>query len=762
MALCRIEDWKVTESPYQPELNTYFETVFVLANGYMGVRGTPEEGFSGPNADPGTYLAHVYETYPATHEWRRTGMTGKCDLIVRCLDWIGIRVQIGAAPFDPRTGKVTEYERSLDMARGTLTRRMVWESASKQRTRIEVTRFVSQAEPHLGAIRFSLEPLDYDARVAVTCDLAGYTGADSVWTTLRRDAVEADGGLLVQRTGVTKIEVAAAMRIAVAADGKALPVRGRLTREADRVARSLTFRARAGRRYDIDKFVGVCTSRDLAKGSPERRALAVAVKARRAGFERVLSRHTAVWDAAWRDKDVRIEGDAAAQQGIRFSMFQMEQAYSGRDPRLNIAARGLTGRTHGGQYFWDTEIYMLPYYVFNDPVKARSLLMHRHYTLPQARERAALHGLRGAMYPWSTIDGQESCKPWEYSLLQIHVSGAVPYGVWLYQQATHDTGFLLDYGAELLIEGCRFWASRSYLNPRTRECVINCVTGPDEYTVAVNNDVYTNALARFVLAYGVKVVAELKSHYAPAWRNLARKLDFAESETADWALRARRMRIPFDQELGIHPQHDTFLDMDPIDLATFPEKWRPAWRDCPWDYLIRTQVVKQPDVLLAMFLFSDWFDRETKRANYEFYDPKTIHESSLGACIHSIIASEIGLGRAAFDYYMRGARLDLDDRWTDGIRTANAGGSWVCLAYGFAGMRMHTRTGDLSFAPHLPRKWKSLSFTLHFRGRLLRVTLTRDTMSLELIGEPLTVRVQGRPVMLRPSRTCCLKVTETP
>jgi trehalose/maltose hydrolase-like predicted phosphorylase len=276
------------------------------------------------------------------------------------------------------------------------------------------------------------------------------------------------------------------------------------------------------------------------------------------------------------------------------------------------------------------------------------------------------------------------------------------------------------------------------------------VTGPDEYTVAVNNDMYTNVLARFVLDYGVQVVTQLKSKHADAWKKLSRKLDFSEAETRDWASRAKRMRIPFDAELGIHPQHDTFLEMEPIDLKTkFPEKWLPAWRDCPWDYLIRAQVIKQPDVLLAMFMFCDQFDQRTKRANYDFYDPKTMHESSLGPCIHSIIASETGKAGEAFDYYMRGARLDLDERGSDGIRIANAARSWMCLVNGFAGMRVHTETGELSFDPHLPEQWRALSLTMQFRARRLRVELLEDESVFRLDGEALPIRVCWKKVMLR-------------
>lgn len=748
MSFCKPEAWQVSEDRYQPELNDYFDIVFALSNGYFGVRGTPEEGFSGKNARPGTYLAHVYEQFPVAYAWRRTGFAEKYDSVVRCLDWTGIRLTIAGTPFDPQAGRVMEYSRVLDLQQGTLTRRLVWESPKKQQTLIESVRFVSRQHLHVGGIRFAFQPLNYTARVTLSAGLAGCADEEA-WHPAEGSAVAGDGALLVQRTKVTGITVAAAMRAALSADGRALKAVARFGGGERGVTRTFAFQARRGVRYELDKLVAFCNSRDAEEGAPGKRACAEAAKARAAGLGRLLDRHTAGWRAVWRDRDVRIEGDPAAQQGIRFSMFQMEQCYSGRDASLNIGPRALTSTGHGGLYFWDTEIYMLPYYAYNAPRLARTLLQYRHRTLPQARARAELFGCRGAMYPWSTIDGQECATPWEYALLQIHVTGAIPYAVWVYMQATEDTPFLLKYGAELVIETCRFWASRSYLNPRTGECVINCVTGPDEYTVAVNNDVYTNALARFVLQYGVQVVRGLRSRHAAAWRALARRLKFDDAETRDWALRARRMRIPFDKELGIHPQHDAFLDMDPFDLKSFPDKWRPAWQNCPWDRIIRTQMVKQPDVLLAMLLLPDWFDPKAKRANFEFYDPKTIHESSLGACIHSIIAAEVGLAETAFSYYMRGSRLDLDTRRIDGIRIGNAAGSWLCLVNGFAGMRLHTRTGELSFDHHLPAQWEAMTFAMQYRGRRLRVRLERDAVVVALDGAPLAVRVGGKRVRLR-------------
>jgi len=739
--LHRLDAWTVAETDYAPELNAYYETVFSLANGYLGVRGTPEEGCSGEHCSPGSYLAGVYAQYDAPHEWPRTGFAVKCDRMVQTLDWIGLSFTIAGHPFDPAQCTVTDYARVLDLRRGLLTRTLTVTDAGGYTTRFDFTRFVSQARPAIGVVRCTVTPIGHQAEIQLFANLRGRNGTDTEWEADDAYALSRDGALLLEQVPTSDIRVAGAMRVRV--DEAETYVYCIMHNEV-----IVEAQLPVGRSCTIDKIVAIRTSRDPgAEEAPEQRAVTELDAAAAAGFDALLAEHLAAWERIWEERDVRIEGDTAAQQGIRFSIFQMEQAYSGRDDTLNIGPRALSVLDHNGQYFWDTEAYMVPYYCWQAPDKARALLIQRYRTLPQAMARAEQHGYRGAMFPWSTIDGTESALPWEYAELQAHVSADIPYAVWHYVAATGDHEFLLRYGADLLVQGCRFWADRSFF-AADGSCRINCVTGPDEYTIAVDNDHYTNAIVRFVFRQAVALLELLQREYPADYAQLIDRLGLRPDEMSDWLQRADAMRLPLLAKRGIFPQHETFMEMEPMDLRDFPAQWRPAWGRCPWERIIRLQIIKQPDVLLAMHLLAEEYTPKQLRANFDFYDPKTIHESSLGACIHAIIASAIGREEEAFAFYLRGARLDLDERWTRGIRIANAAGAWQVLVNGFAGMRLSTRDQTLSFAPRLPKDWTALAFSLHFQGRHLRVRIDRRAISIDNDGVPLTVRVGRRSVQV--------------
>lgn len=739
------DDWLLVEDTYAPEQNTLNETAFALGNGYMGVRGTPEEGFTG-QSHPGTFLPLIYEAGTIRYDWQRANFPTRSTGMLTSPSWVDIRLTVGDQLFDPQQGRLHAYRRVLNLREGTLTRRVVWEDANGRQTEIESVRIVCHGSPHLGAIRYTVRPLNYSGPLVLE------SGINATMTSLQDAGGETagrDGVVLCSDTVQTGFRVAMAARHRLTIDNQPAEATVTTGQRTGYIARQFRVDARQGTAYTLEKYAGVCTSRDLQDGDPAERAVTHATRARVKGFDELLTRHIAAWERFWQEQDVIIEGDPNAQQGIRFSLFNLAWNYAGDDPRLNIGAKGISGPGYGGLYFWDSEVYLLPYYTYTEPEKARNLLLQRWHTLPQAKERAARYGYRGAWYPWTTLDGHNCAIPWEYSMLEQHVSAAIPYGVWLYQQSTDDEAFLQHYGAEMVFETARFWASRAVFNARRGRYCINAVTGPDEYGMVVNNNCYTNAMAKFVLEYALEIAAAMPDTAPQAWATLVEKLGFDPTETALWHDVAERMYIPFDKKLGLHPQDDAFLDLDPIDVQAIPESEKPLLAHWPWERIIRHQVLKQPDVLLLMFLRSDQYPLAVKRTNYDFYEPKTTHDSSLSPCIHSIIAAEVGHEAQAFDYYLRSARLDLDDvngNAGDGVHIAGMAGSWMCIVNGFAGMRL--RKGRLAFAPHLPAQWTRVAFTLRYRGRDIRVEMEGQRISFTLKGRPLTITVHGRRVRL--------------
>lgn len=746
--------WTIAEDRHQPKLNEFQETIFFLGNGYMGVRGVPEEGFSGDpkNTMPTTYLGPIYDIVPAGSD-RHVTNVDHCSIMVHVPNWFGLELTLGGRRFDPLAGTVLAYRRELDMKAGVVTRTVRWKDDKGRTTDLVFTRFVSQDDIHLGGLRLEVTPLDWRGTVSVS------TGVDGSHCDRQRavklGAAGGDGAMLCVETLNTEFETAMVMRLLALRDGKALAIQPDLRRGDKTVGRSFRASVGQGQTLRIDKLVCVCTSRDMGeKDAPGRRASAGAAAARKAGFDDLLARHADAWQAIWDRADVEIAGDTAAQQGVRFCVFNMNQNYAGNDPRVNMSAKGLSGPGYGGLYWWDSEAYFVPFFLYTQPAKSRNLLQYRHGTIQGAKNKARHYGFEGAMWPWVTIDGEERSFDWEYGMLEQHVGAAVPWAVRQYMEATSDQEFLRDHGAELVIETARFWASRVHWAEHRKAYVIAMVTGPDEYAVAQNNNFYTNFMAKRCCEYAGEVVATMKKKHPAAWKKLARKLRFRDAEVARFRDVAKRMYLPYEMKLGINVQDDGFLDRTPFDMSTLPKNEWPTHKHWGWDKLMRSQAIKQPDVLMAEHLENDCFSRDQKMRDYKFYEPRTTHESSLSPCVHSMLASELGLADDAFRYYLRTARLDLDDvnhNANQGLHTACLAGAWMSVTVGFAGMRLVD--DHLCFRPRLPMQWKRLSFKVTFRDRWIRATLTPGRIAFELDGAPLTVKVNDKPVKLTAGET---------
>ena len=748
--------WSVVEEQFSPEMMGLGETTFAVGNGYMGVRGGHDEG---PVRGSGMHVPCVWENGTIHYEWARVNFPRRSQYVPQGPTWVHIYPTLGGEVFDPTKGKMLSFRRELDMKAGVVRKSLTWQDSQGRQTRLDSVRLVSMSRLHVGAVRYEVTPLNWSGPVVLESALDGR--AHGVFEHVGGGDTDGRWCWLHVATKVTKQELllAACHQTGYVVDGICSGAcTWSMVTEPKYVAQRFEGVVKPGQTLRLDKFVGVCSSRDLPAdvdadaggGEPLSLLGRASGHAHMAvydgGFDMLLDEQQAAWAAYWRDSDIEIEGDLAGQQGIRFCLFNLHWNYGGADERINIGAKGLCDCGYGGLYFWDTETYMVPYLTFAAPAKARNLIVNRYNMLSAARAKAQANRYEGAMYPFVTLDGEECGTPWELALLEQHINAAIPYAVATYVNATGDEELLRDKGAEIVLEQARFWASRVVYN-KVKGYVINAVTGPDEYAMVVNNNCYTNRMAQWVMHYAQSVAKWMKKTHPAAWKALVKKIGLKDAELTKWRDVERRMYIPFDKKLGIHPQDDAFLFMDPVDMKAI-EKDRPLLHRWPWERLIRSQVLKQPDVVLMEFMLNDQFDAKTKLADYKFYEPKTIHDSSLSPCIHSIMAAELGLSKKAFDYYRMTARLDLDDyngNANAGIHIACHAGSWMCMINGFAGMRV--RDGKLYFDPHLPKAWKRVKFALHFQGRLIAAELTRKGLELtRKQGQPLAVTVSGTKV----------------
>ncbi|MCK9525090.1 MAG: glycoside hydrolase family 65 protein, partial [Limnochordia bacterium] len=510
------------------------------------------------------------------------------------------------------------------------------------------------------------------------------------------------------------------------------------------------FQAEAGQTITLDKFIALGSSREMGEGQLSDYLERIVLKSAEHGYARGRQKHVDFLQKYWDDTDVEIEGDLAVQQGMRFNALQLLQS-TGRDGKTNVAAKGLSGEYYEGHYFWDTETYIVPFFLYSQPDLVRKLLEYRYSILDAARLNARRMRDQGALYAWRTINGHEASGNFLGSTVQYHINAAVAYSIHRYLEATDDLDFLLEMGAEILFETARCWAHRGvFLESRNGQYCLNEVCGPDEYKPGVNNNCYTNYMAQFNLKTALRARDTLSTKYPQEFDRLTRKLNLQEAEFDLWQRCADHMYLPFNDQLGIHPQDDSFVDKDPIDIDSIPQEEIPLVGN--WHPLViwRYQVIKQADVILLLFLLGDQFTLAEKKADFDYYEPKTTHDSSLSPAIYSIIAAELGYEEFAYNYFLQTVRLDLDDynrnAW-QGLHTACMASSWMGVVNGFAGMR--TFDGNLSFQPFLPEKWQSYSFKVKFRGAQLHVRVRSDHTSYTLLkGEGCSFFHWSQPVTL--------------
>lgn len=748
----KLDEWNIIEEGFDPETHEISESIFSIGNGHMGQRANFEESYSGKTLQ-GSYMAGVYYPDKTRVGWWKNGYPEYFAKVLNSTNWIGIDVEFNGVRLDLAQAQVRDFVRTLNMKEGILQRSFNVVLGNGAELHIRGTRFVSMKDKEIGAIEYAITPVNTSGQLTLTLYLdADVKNKDSnydekFWDAISESNTEGLASLTV-KTKKLDFHVTSSMKYTVEQDGVSVAGTPELITTEKFAAHKLTVSTEQGREVIIHKYVSNVTSRDYSKDDlyqiGKERVEAAASK----GFTALQAEHAQAWADKWKESDIVIEGDVAAQQAIRFNIFQLNQTYTGEDERLNIGPKGFTGEKYGGSTYWDTEAYCLPFYLSTAEQEiARNLLVYRYKHLEKAKENAQKLGFtKGALYPMVTMNGEECHNEWEITFEEIHRNGAIAYAIYNYVNYTGDKSYWGQYGFEVLVEISRFWEERVHYVPAKGQYVMLGVTGPNEYENNVNNNWYTNRIAVWTMDYTLQVAQELTASDAARYQELVSKLGLNESETSKWRDIISKMYYPEDQEKGIFLQQDGFLDKELIPVKDLDPKHLPLNQKWSWDRILRSCYIKQADVLQGLFFLGHLYDLDTKKRNFDFYEPLTVHESSLSPCVHSIMACELGYHEKAYEMYLRTSRLDLDNYnndTEDGLHITSMAGTWMSVVQGFGGLQVEN--GSLVLNPFLPGHWKGFSFKVMFRGARLKVLLSGDQIIITNETEQaVNVRVQGQ------------------
>jgi maltose phosphorylase len=751
--------WQIIEEGFDPHLNKISESVFSIGNGRMGQRANFEEEYSGETLR-GSYVAGIYYPDKTRVGWWKNGYPEYFAKVLNAPNWIGIGISIDGQKLDLAKCKVEGFRRVLDMRIGLLSREFTATFTDGKKVKIEAERFCSMAHGEIGAISYSITPLNFSAKATLAIHVdADVVNKDSnydekFWEEVYKEASEGHA-LVTAQTRKTLFHVTTGMRYAIESGGeKVIPDRINIEQREKFAGNVVQLELTEGKEVIIFKYAAVLSSENHAKNDLPGACRKVLDEAAAQGFENLLNAHAVVWAQKWEKCDITIEGDIAAQQGIRFNIFQLMQTYTGDDERLNIGPKGFTGEKYGGVTYWDTEAYCLPFYLgTSEPRIPRNLLVYRYKHLQKAIENGRKLGFKdgAAFYPFVTMNGEECHNEWEITFEEIHRTSAMAYAIRDYIDYTGDQAYLVEYGLEVLIGIARFWSQRVNWSADKNKYVILGVTGPNEYENNVNNNWYTNYLGAWTLRFALQAVAYVRKADAARYAKITADTHFNESETSRWKDIVDKMYYPQDASRGVILQQDGFLDKELLTVKDLLPEDRPINQKWSWDRILRSCFIKQADVLQGIYLFEDDFDHETIKKNFDFYEPMTVHESSLSPCVHVILASRLGYKEKAYALYLRTARLDLDDYnndTEDGCHITSMAGTWMSVVKGFGGMRV--KDGKLHFSPFIPDEWMSYSFRLEFRGRVVKIRIDKKGVDTLLeSGEPMEVVIDGKVVHLK-------------
>ncbi len=753
----KTDEWRVIEEGFNPQLQEAAESIFSLGNGRMGQRANFEERYTGETLQ-GNYIAGVYYPDKTRVGWWKNGYPEYFAKVPNAPNWIGINVKIGQEELDLHTAEVSNFRRELNMKEGFLDRSFTAQLASGIKIQVSARRFLSIDEDEIGAIRYSVKLLNFSGEISFTPFIDGDVhNRDSNYNEqfwdIEGTGIDGNSGWLSARTRKSGFLVCMNMVNVLEMNGRVLDIKPKTVREEKYVANRFTLEAKEGDELSLFKYVAVLSSFSHSDREIVIHAAEKARMAQNKGFDELFRAHAEMWAGKWSRSDIVIKGDPAAQQGIRFNIFHLKQTYTGRDERLNIGPKGFTGEKYGGSTYWDTEAYMVPFYLSTAPqVVARNLLTYRFKHLQKAIENAEKLGFTGgaALYPMVTMNGEECHNEWEITFEEIHRNGAIAYAIFNYIRYTGDDRYLTEGGLEVLIAISRFWRQRVNWSDVKGKYVILGVTGPNEYENNVNNNWYTNKMAHWTIGYTIEALSLVKDKYKDDYNRVVRNTGFTNKEEISWKEVLDLMYFPVLDQKGVFLQQDGYMDKEQILVSDLDASEKPINQHWSWDRILRSCFIKQADVLQGIYNFEDEYDTETIRKNFEFYEPRTVHESSLSPCIHSIMASRIGMPEKAYELYLRTSRLDLDDynhEVREGLHITSMGGTWMSVVYGFGGLRV--RNDMLHLDPTVPQKWDSVTFRIVFRNNVLKILLNKTHVEISNeAGPAIDLMLRGERITL--------------
>lgn len=759
----KIEPWNITEEEFLLKNNYRNETTFSLANGYIGTRGTFEEAydFDVETGLEGNFVNGFYESeYIRYGEWN-FGFPTESQSLLNLPNAKIIKLFIEDEEFSMLTGEIEDYKRVLHMKEGRITRDLIWVSPKGKKVKISISRFISFNNKNLMEIRYKVTPLNFSGNLkfisAINVNVENHTRKtnplvdygpfgkrlandyiDSIRDELYYEGTTLNSEISIACGSVNKISAENFIR--------------KNFKNYEFCGVSYEFYAKENEEIILDKFIAYSTSLDMNCEKLHGFIKAILSEAKEKGYIEAEREQKEYVEEFWRTADIIIEGDNTLQQGIRFNLFHLMQS-AGRDGKTGMGAKGLSGEGYEGHYFWDTEMYVLPVFVYTKPDLAKKLLDYRYFTLDKARERARVLGHdKGALYPWRTINGEEASTYFPLGTAQYHINADIAYAFKLYVDVNDDFDYLKNKAAEVLCETARVWADVGSFSQYVGDKYCICaVTGPDEYNAIVDNNFYTNLMARENLRDAIWALNKIKEKDKLAYDNLVKKIDLKAEEIEYWKKIIENMYFPYDEKRGVYPLDDGFMKRKPWDDSKIPkEKRHLLYENYHPLFIFRQRMSKQADAILAMYLHSNLFSIDELRRNYDFYQEVTLHHSSLSTCIFGILASQIGYDEEAYKYFSQSARMDLDDYHNNfyaGIHAANMAGTWQGIVNGFAGLR--TNRGVLEFNPAIPKEWNAYSFKIFYKKNLLEIKISKDEIKIRLLeGENLELYVYGEKVYI--------------
>jgi maltose phosphorylase len=736
----KTDKWNIIEEGFNKDNVKSSESIFSIGNGKMGQRANFEEKYSGDTLQ-GSYIAGIYYPDKTKVGWWKNGYPEYFAKVLNATNWIGIDIKINGEMLDLAMAEVTDFKRILNMKEGYLSRSFTAILSDNNTVAVNTKRFLSIVDDNIGLIKYEVKAINFDGKISITPYVDGdVKNEDSnydekFWDEVSQNASDARAFVTV-KTKKTNFMVTTAMQYEIWKNGKKININPIASYREKYAESNVEIDVNRGDIITIYKFVANISSFYYPVGQLEDIAEQELNKAQQKHFNKMLEEQKQAWAAKWQESDITIEGDDAAQQAIRFNIFQLNQTYTGEDERLNIGPKGFTGEKYGGSTYWDTEAYCLPFYLATaDEHVAKNLLLYRYKQLNKAIENAQKLGFNNgaALFPMVTMNGEECHNEWEITFEEIHRNGAIAFAVYNYIRYTGDISYLENYGLELLIAISRFWSQRITYSEYLKKYVMLGVTGPNEYDNNVDNNWYTNKIACWCMDYTKDAINYVKTNAPEKYNQLISKINFDEQgETAKWTEIVDNMYFPESKELGIFLQQDNYLNKEQILVKDLDPSQRPINQKWSWDRILRSCFIKQADTLQGIYLFEEQFDDNIIKQNFDFYEPRTVHESSLSPCVHSIIAAKLDKIDKAYEMYLRTSRLDLDDynnEVGEGLHITSMAGTWMSVVQGFGGMRVYNNKIYLN--PHIPNAWNSFSFKIRFRENVIKVNVMINIIEIE-------------------------------